>query len=573
MTPPERKRLVWVVLLMAFGVGLEALTLGLVAPASSIIFGEKREEFLSLLPGSLGNLDPSLLIAILLFVGILFVVLKNVIIGYQIRVQFGFIAKAKQSVSSRLFSNYLRAPYSFHLTHNSSALIRNVVNEVNEFELRVLMPWMLLLSEALVTFGLITVLLVLNPINTLAVGLLLGLGGAGYLLVTRGRVDRWGHVRLENEELRIRSVQQGLGGIKEVKLLGLEDVLLEDYKVYNKSSAEAFAAQAFFSQVPRLLLEVIALSAVIVVVFISLLSGLDTEEMVTSLGLLAVAAFRLLPSTNRIISACSSLKFGAASLNNVAQELAESEKVEQFLSEQRESEPITFSSSIDIEGLSYQYREDSKKVLDQISLKIPHNAFVGVIGESGSGKSTLVDVILGLLPPTEGQVKVDGVPISSNLRSWQEKIAYVPQHIYLADTSIRKNVAFGIPDDEISSERVEEMLKLAHLESLMADLEDGIDTEVGERGVRLSGGQCQRIGVARALYRDPAVIVFDEATSALDDDSQEKVMDAIKGLKGSRTIIMISHRLSTIDYCDVVFELKGGKAGPLVSPESVLESR
>ena len=356
MTPPERKRLVWVVLLMAFGVGLEALTLGLVAPASSIVFGERREEFLSYLPDGIADLDLSLLIAMLLVLGILFVVLKNVIIGFQIRVQFRFIAKAKQSVSSRLLSNYLHAPYSFHLTHNSSALIRNVVNEVNEFELRVLIPWMMLLSEGLVALGLIIVLLILNPINTVAVGLLLGLGGAGYLLVTRGKVDRWGHVRLENEELRIRSVQQGLGGIKEVKLLGLEDVLLDDYKVYNKSSAEAFAAQAFFSQIPRLLLEVIALSAVIVVVFISLLSGLDTEEMVTSLGLLAVAAFRLLPSANRIISACSSLKFGAASLNNVAHELAESEKVERDFSDESAKKPISFASSIDIEGLTYLRR-------------------------------------------------------------------------------------------------------------------------------------------------------------------------------------------------------------------------
>lgn len=544
--------------MMAVAVGLEALTLSLVAPVSSLILGKDSEQLSRFLPSFLAALEPSRLILVVLGAGVCLIAFKNLYVGAQIRWQYRFVASAKAAISSRMLERYLKAPYSFHLSRNSAELIRNVVNEVNELELRILIPWMLLLSEVLVCAGLITVLLFLTPVNTLAVAILLLLAGVGYVSLTRGILSRWGEIRLASEELRIRSVQQCLGGIKEVKLLGLENPSLQIYEEFNRNSARAFAVQAFFANIPRLLLEFVALSSVLLVVVISVVRAQPVEEMITGMGLLAVAAFRLLPSANRIISAASSLRFGSASLKTVSSELENS--TIPIPDQEGASEPevpdFSFSETIEIEDLTFAYEGGGRPVLEKISLKIPHNAFVGIVGESGSGKSTLVDILLGLLTPLEGRVLVDGVDIRENLRGWQDRLAYVPQQIYLADTTIRENIAFGLDVEEIDDQRIREVLRLAHIEDFVDSLPDGLETEVGERGVRLSGGQCQRIGIARALYRDPEVVVFDEATSALDDESQDKVMEAIRDLKGLRTIIMISHRMSTIDHCDRIFQLK-----------------
>lgn len=558
LTLKQRHQSFWVIFLMTIGVALEAVTLGLVAPISSFIMGEGGAT--TELPGLFSQLDPGLFIGLVTGGGILFVILKNVFVACQIRTQYSFTAEVKQSISSKLLENYLRAPFSFHLTRNSSELIRNVINEVNEFEIRVLIPLMLLISEGLIAVGLLSVLLILNPVNTLAVGVILVVSGIVYLAVTRRIVSRWGKIRLESEEQRIRSVQQSLGGIKEVKLHGLEESSLQSYEVHNTNSAKSFAVQAVFSQMPRLLLEVVVVAAVLVVVLISFMRDLPTEEMIVGLGLLAAAAFRLLPSMNRIISACSSLRFGAASFDTISRELDQSIK---NVPGSREGEkgalqPLLFRDSINLQNVSFAYEGVEKPVLENVSLEIPRNSFVGIVGESGSGKSTLIDIVLGILPPASGTVKVDGVSIHENLRSWQDRLAYVPQNIFLGDTTIRENVALGIPPGDIDEDRVLDALRGAHVETFVKNLPDGLDTKVGERGVRLSGGQCQRIGIARALYREPEVIVFDEATSALDDASQDKVMEAIRELKGSRTIILVSHRLSTIKNCDVVYRVTEG---------------
>jgi ABC-type multidrug transport system fused ATPase/permease subunit len=419
-------------------------------------------------------------------------------------------------------------------------------------------------SDGLVLLGILTLLAFFEPLGTFVAAASLGIAMQFLGRITGKRMERWGHTRFKLSAIIGRHVLQGLGGAKDVKIRGREKYFVDQYDRHNRVAADLSVRQIVMGQLPRMWLELVAVTTLCVLAGTMLWQGRDSRDMVSSLGLFATAAFRLLPSVNRLALAIQNFRFGASGLAALYKDLQLSSEPPKALRE------IEFHRSISLEGIVFRFPAAPAPALDGLTIRIPHGTAVGIIGGSGAGKSTAVDVLLGLLEPTEGRVTVDGVDIRDNLRGWQNLVGYVPQSIYLCDESLRENVAFGLPPEEIDEQALERAIRAARLDDFVATLPEGLSTIVGERGVRLSGGQRQRIGIARALYHDPAVLVLDEATSALDTATESEVMAAVNALHGAKTLVIIAHRLSTVEQCDVVYRLDRGRVVGAGSLEEVV---
>lgn len=482
-------------------------------------------------------------------------ILKNAYLAYVAWAQAHFVFGLHASLSQKLFAHYLRQPYVFHLRHNSAQLIRNIVVECNLFA-NAMQASVMLATELFVLAGVSALLLYYEPLVTLMV--MGGLGSAAtlfYIFIRKSLVD-WGKQRQQHDGRRIKIIQEGLGSVKEIRLLGREDDFLNQFKSSSSKYARMVERQHFLQHAPRLWLEVLAVTGLVMVV------ALNTEarslaESLPTIALFGAAAFRLMPSVNRCLTSIQTARFAGPAIDTIQTALANGDdKIDCVHSTQLFPR---FSGQIELVGLGFKYQASERSLFKDINLIIPKGSTIGLIGGSGAGKSTLVDIILGLLTPSSGSVLVDGVNIQNGLREWQNQIGYVPQTIYLTDDTLRRNVAFGLGDGDIDDAAVWSALKAAQLLELVHQLPEGLETELGERGVRLSGGQRQRIGVARALYHNPSVLVLDEATSALDVDTETDVMDAVYGLQGEKTILIITHRVSTIKNCDRLFRLSAGR--------------
>jgi len=430
-----------------------------------------------------------------------------------------------------------------------------------------MIPGLLLLTEALVLLGIAGLLLVVEPLGALFAMLVLGGTAWGFHRRTRAHIARWGQARQHHEGLRIQHLQQGLGSAKDVKLLGREGDFLAQYSVHNTQSARVGQFEATLQQVPRLWLELLAVLGLVFLVLSMLAQGRDMARIVPTLGLFAAAAFRLMPSVNRMLSAAQSLRYGLPVVNTLDNEF---KLAAPKPAAQNTNGAAAFQHEIRLTDISYTYPSAVTPALTQLSLTIKKGESVGFIGTSGAGKSTLVDIILGLLTPSAGQVAVDGQDIQQSLRAWQDQIGYVPQSIYLTDDTLRRNVAFGLPNEQIDDAAVQRAIKAAQLQEFVASLPDGLETIVGEHGIRLSGGQRQRIGIARALYHDPTVLVLDEATSSLDTATECDVMQAVSALRGRKTVLIVAHRLSTVAHSDRLYRLEQGRVAEEGTPNTML---
>ncbi len=474
--------------------------------------------------------------------------------------RFAFQLQAR--FSRDLLGRYLRQPYAFHLKHNSAELVRNVTGEVMLLTFDTVLPMIQLASELIVMAGIFTLILFVEPVGATAVGVLMAFVAFAFHRLTRQRARAWGEARMLHEGLRLQHVQQALGGIKDVRLLGREERFLALFAEHTEGFARVGQLQKTFLQFPRLGTEFLAVLGMGLLVAAMLRMGRPVADVVPVLGLFAAAAFRLIPSANRILGALQVLRFGAPVVDRLHGELSRLTVIPPLASTER----VAFNHELRGEGLSLSYEGRPRPALDGIDVRVSRGEAIGFIGESGSGKSSLVDVLLGLIAPDAGRVTVDGQDVVGRERGWQDNVGYVPQNIYLTDDTIRANVAFGLPTGEINEERVWRALQMAQLDEVVRELPSGLDTWVGERGVRLSGGQRQRIGIARALYDDPQVLVLDEATSALDSETEASVMDAVFALKGSKTVLLVAHRLSTVARCDRLYELEAGKIKRELTP-------
>lgn len=569
LTPVERRSAVMLLGLMLIGMVLETLGVSLVIPALALL---TQKDFARHYPAlqpflqTLGNPSQQSLVigGMLVLVGVYLI--KTMFLALLAWRQTRFAYGVQAQLSQRLFAVYLRQPYTFHLQRNSAQLI-NTINEVGSFTFNGILPGMLLLTEGLVLLGLCILLLVVEPLGALIVVSVLGAAVWGFHRLTGARITNWGVARLHHEGLRIQHMQQGLGGIKDVILLGREADFLEQYRVNNLQCAQVGQLQSTLQQLPRLWMELLAISGLALLVISMLAQGRALEAVLPTLGLFAAAAFRLIPSVNRVLGAAQSLRYGLPVIDILHKEL---NLITPEMAGIRS--PVTpFHVALELSQVTYTYPGITEPALKDISLAIQRGESVGFIGTSGAGKSTLVDILLGLLTPDVGEVRTDGKDIQANLRNWQDQIGYVPQSIFLTDDTLRRNVAFGLPDTQIDDAAVQRAIQAAQLEEFVASLPDGLETIVGERGVRLSGGQRQRIGIARALYHDPAVMVLDEATSALDTATERGVIQAVTALHGSKTILIVAHRMSTVEHCNRLYRLEQGHVVAEGSPQQLLK--
>jgi ABC-type multidrug transport system fused ATPase/permease subunit len=569
LTAAEQRAALALFVLMLIGMLLETLGVGLVVPVIALIL---QGDLLSLHPalaphlGSLGGMSQRELIvlAMLGLVGVYF--LKNAFLALLIGKQTHFAFDVQEKLSQRLFTIYLRQPYTFHLQRNSAELVRNITGEVGILT-GVLTSGLLMLTELFVTAGVAGLLLLVEPVGAILTVLVFCGSAWVFNRLTRERISRWGLERQIHDGLRLQHLQQGLGGAKDVKLLGRESEFLAQFQTHNAKSVRVWRLQATLQSYPRLMFEMLAVCGLAVLVLSMLAQQRELSSIVPTLGLFAAAAFRLMPSVNRILTAAQNLRYTLPVVHSLHRE---SQLPAPDLKVAATTDRPPFSDALTLSSLVYQYPGAPRRALDGVSISIGRGESVGLIGASGSGKSTLVDVILGLLEPDDGVVKVDGDDIQTCLRYWQDQIGYVPQSIYLTDDTLRRNVAFGLRDDEIDELAVRRAIAAAQLDTFVDTLPEGLDTVVGERGVRLSGGQRQRIGIARALYHDPAVLVLDEATSALDTATESGVMQAVSALHGSKTIVIVAHRLSTVEKCDRLVRLDAGQVVAEGVPSEVL---
>jgi len=557
--PTDRRlNLVILMVLLLIGMFFEILGVGLVIPMFGILldsdFTNKYDELEPLLR-ILNN--PSheqlIVICILIMVGVYFI--KALVLAYIAWYQAHFVYNLRANISFRLYAGYLNQPYVFHLQRNSAQLIRNTtINSASTAS--TIQAGILIVNEFLVLIGISILLVVVEPIGALVTMFLFGSSSLLLNRITRNYILRWGKAYHWHEGQRIQQIQQGLGGIKEVKLFGREKNYQAQYRIHNSGSAHTSQRQATIAALPRLSLEVLAISSLAILVIILIKQGKSMEVLLPTLGLFAAAAFRLMPSMNRIVGAIQNIRFSLPAIDTTYNEYCLLDKVKHH---HEQGMLLSYKHILEIQDLTFTYPAGNKPALYKVNLSIPRGTSVGFVGDSGAGKTTLIDSILGLLVPDSGQIKVDGIDIQTNIRGWQDQIGYVPQFIFLTDDTLRNNVAFGISDTEVDNDAVLRAIQAANLEQFVNDLPQGLETHVGERGVRLSGGQRQRIGIARALYHNPAVLVLDEATSSLDDDTEYRVMEAVQSFHGDKTIIIIAHRLSTVKHCDLIFRLEQGK--------------
>lgn len=487
--------------------------------------------------------------------------IKNFYLCFMYNMQYRFTYDNQRKVATQMLNVYLQQPYSFHRVHPSSELMRNI-NTDTERMFQGVLSILQLITELCVCIVLGVYLFVMDKTITIGVGVIMGL----FLFIFgKGFKNYLSHIGNENRRyaaLVTKWMQQSFGGIKETKILEREDYFLKEFDYSYKKSASYDRKYRFLQVAPRPIMEMVCVSSLLFVIIFKLLRGTSSAYFVTTLSVFAIAAFRLMPSINRIANYMSVLMFTKGSTSSVYNNLKEIEELKnRKMKENREEDEngLNFTDAIHIRNISFRYPDAEENVLNHISFDILKNESMALIGPSGAGKTTLADIILGVLDPTDGSIYVDDKCIERNMKAWHRKIGYIPQSIYLMDASIKENIAFGIPEEEINETQLDRAIKEAQLKEFIDTLKDGKDTIIGESGVRLSGGQRQRIGIARALYNNPDVLVLDEATSALDNDTEKAVMEAIESLSGNKTLIIIAHRLTTIKNCDSIYEVKGGK--------------
>lgn len=485
-------------------------------------------------------------------------VVKNVYLWVEQNLIMKFTYGMQQKLSTRLLTTYLSEPYTFHLNKNIAELQRSMQEDTGLFT-QVLMHTLQLVAEVVVCIVLgVYLFTVSNSITVVIVGLLI-LCVVLFTKITKRFTEQLGKEAQVYKGKLYQWVNQSLGGVKEVKVLNREEFFVSSYKKYYGLYIKGVRINRLLSITPKYMVEAVCMTGLLIAIIIKLNFGHgELENFIPQLATFAVAAFRLLPSVGRINEHVNNILYAVPSVDLIYGDLKGIEDYQESKGEE-EGKEWSFEHGITAKHITYAYPNTDTNVLEDANCVIPKGKTVAFIGSSGAGKTTMADIILGLLAPQRGKILVDDIDVFKNLTMWHHQIGYIPQVIYLSDDTIRNNIAFGIHEDQIDEEAVRTALKKAQLAEFVDTLPDGLDTIVGDRGVRLSGGQRQRIGIARALYHDPEILVLDEATSALDNETETAVMEAIESLQGSKTMIIIAHRLTTIQNADIIYEVGDGK--------------
>ena len=553
----SRAHFLWLLLPMAVMTLLEVASISLILPVVQVLLlgqtdGMLTKVMLFFVPQSAQD-TPGVWIA-----GIFaaFFVFKNLLLLCLIFITNKVVTSKAALYTRRVFEIYLAKPMTFHFKNNSAELLRNITGATAQ-SLEAVRIALLMCLDAMLMFGAFAMLVFVEPEAMIGAIVVLGTIGGSFYLITSPIFHHWGEQSMILEGTLIRWISQSFNGIRDIKLFHAHDY------VSNKVGATADAYADFSCRsitvihVPRLLIETVVVIGFLGIVLLLLSMSESPADVVATLGLFGMAALRLMPSLNRLLTAATEIRRRAAYIGAVHEAFTpETNDSVSFPSDS--GEELSFENKLELRDVAYAYPGTKSSALNEFSLTIQKSSSIGFVGQSGAGKSTLMDIILGLLKPTAGRMLADGKDVFENISGWQRKIGFVPQQVFIMDDSIRRNIAFGIEDERIDDRRIDEVLQLTSLDELVADMPNGLSTVLGEHGTRISGGQRQRIAIARALYRDPDVIVFDEATSALDNITEKEISAAIDSLSGNKTIITVAHRLSTVQNCDLIVLMKDG---------------
>lgn len=562
----QKLKMVGIVLLMIIGAVLETCSIAFVIPVLQLIMDAEalqNNEIIMKVYNALHMSSIEQFTILMLVALIALFVLKNIFLLFQNIVQYRFVYTNQFKTSERMMISYMKRPYEYFLSADTAVVQRSITSDVNNM-FALILSILQLLSEVIIFGCIIVVTLFLEPVMTMVLAVLLI---ATIYLIKKGLKPVMEKAGQENRDYYsglFKWIQQSVTGIKEIKIANRETYFVDEYIKCGQGYVNAVQKYSISSSTPRLLIETVCIAGMLGYMIIMIAGGNDIQGMVPLLGAFGFAAVRLMPSANRINNHLTSISYFKPFMMDVSDNLQDeiSDEKVRMDSLKKPEEKLAIKEKVELKGITYAYPNTDVLIFDHADMEIPLGSAVGIVGTSGAGKSTVVDILLGLLQLKEGQILADGIDVleKDNYRKWLNNIGYIPQSIFMLDDTIRKNVAFGIPDDKIDEKRLWEVLKEAQLDEFVKGLPEGLDTGIGERGIRLSGGQRQRIGIARALYDDPEVLVLDEATSALDNDTEAAIMDSINSLHGRKTLVIIAHRLNTIEQCEMIYRIEGGKA-------------
>lgn len=564
----QKRQMVGIVILMLIGGVLESVGISLIAPVMEIVLQPEavdQKPYLHFLYTFFHLRSTEQLAGLIMVALVLVFVIKNIFLYFMNVVQLRFVYTNQFATSRRMMINFMKRPYEYYLNADTSVIQRNITSDVNNMY-GLILSVLQLTSEVIVFVCLVVILLSQDAQMTIFIAGLLIVVLMIIKYVIKPVMQRAGRENQDYYSGLYKWIEESVTGIKEIKIAGRENYFINGYADCGAGYVNAVQKYNLYNSTPRLLIETVAIAGMIGYMLFLMQTGVSIRQVAPSLSVLALAAARLLPSANRINTYTTSIAYFEPFFMNVSDHLQaeihdEDMTYDERVYRRRETvEKLPLHREISLENISYKYPNTDVYILKEANLKIPVGKSVGIVGTSGAGKTTIVDVMLGLLAPAEGRILADGVEVRAHYKEWLKNIGYIPQTIFMLDSTIRKNVAFGVPDDEIEEERVWAALKEAQLDTYIRSLPDGLDTSIGERGIRLSGGQRQRIGIARALYEDPEVMVLDEATSALDGETEAAIMESINRLHGKKTLVIIAHRLTTIEKCDLVYRVGEQKA-------------
>lgn len=564
LTRHQKKRAIQLVLLMLVGGILEAFAVTMIYPFVDLMMNPDNmnsNRYYRLLCECFGiSSYRTLLVSLAVAIALLYLI-KNIYMLLEYNIQHRYVYSNMFSVQRRLLSNFINKPYEFYMSANSAEIVRIIHSDTSSC-FGLLTNLLLLFTELTVSLMLIAVVFIMNPVSTvaIAIALLIMLFVVTYFL--KPIMRRCGELYQKSSSGMYKWLMQSIEGIKTVKVMQKESYFETKYNEYGQQYIGALRMSNVLSVVPKYLIEAMSMSSIFFAIAFVVNLGTSFETIIPMLSTIAIAALRLLPSINRISICLSSLSYNEPMLDIVVECLDDTD-IDQKLNVHTGKDVDDnrtfndFKSDVSIEGITYKYPNTDVNVLDGVDIRIKKGESIGIIGASGAGKTTVVDILLGLLHPQKGQIEMDGIDVSNDKSGYLRMIGYIPQNIFILDGSIRENIAFG--DENPSDDRIWKALEESALGEYVRNLPDGLDTQIGERGIRVSGGQRQRIGIARALYLNPDILVFDEATSSLDNNTENEIITSINSLMGRRTVIIIAHRLSTIEKCDHVYRVQDGK--------------
>jgi ABC-type multidrug transport system fused ATPase/permease subunit len=557
----EKRQLIFVLLAMLVMGFVELIGVGSISPFIAVVSNPgviHANEYLNNIYVYFNFESDAHFIIVFGIAVIIVLALSNLCVFAVIFIIYVYSSKRKYSIRMRLLEKYLRQPYIFYLNVNTSDLSKNLLNDVPVFVTSVLQSFLQLISSVIISIAIIALLILINPLLALILSSVLSVLYVIIFSLVRNFIIRKGNERFIRISLQYKYVNEIFGGIKDIKIFGKESVFRQFFSIPSKELVMNDATSESVNDLPKYLLETVALGGMILVVILMKKSGMNIEDFLPTLTLYAFGAYRLLPTLQKIFRAIASIRYNFPIVENLSKIFKELPEGGVLLDSAVDR--MSFSREIALKNIVFAYPNADKETIKSQTLTIKANASIALVGTTGCGKTTLADIILGLLEPQGGKLFVDDIEITSaNMKNWQMNLGYVPQSIFLTDDTIRNNIAFGVNPREISEEAVIDAAKIANIHDFVAtELKQGYDTVIGERGIRLSGGQRQRLGIARAVYHNPSVLILDEATSALDSLTETAIMDAIKNISHKKTIIMIAHRITTVKACDVIYVMEKG---------------